>query len=45
MSVLDKLNCKEYKQGLPEWSDDYENAFQGIKDLVLSPECLTVIDH
>lgn len=29
----------------PGWSDDHEIAFQSIKSLVLSAECLTVIDH
>lgn len=43
--VLDKLNRKEYEKALPVWSDEYKHAFQAIKNLVVSPECLTVIDH
>ncbi|KAJ3575561.1 hypothetical protein NP233_g1018 [Leucocoprinus birnbaumii] len=36
---------KECEYDFPEWTPAHQAAFQGIKDLVLSADCLTVIDH
>jgi RNase H-like domain found in reverse transcriptase/Integrase zinc binding domain len=33
--------CKNF----PPWNDTYQNAFDKIKEIVVSRECLTVIDH
>jgi hypothetical protein len=43
--VLNELTLKEYDCAFPEWSQKYENAFQKIKEAVISRECLTTIDH
>ena len=29
----------------PVWTDAHQKAFQDIKELITSRECLTVIDH
>jgi hypothetical protein len=36
---------KECDRQFPPWTDEHELAFNGIKKLVVSHECLTVIDH
>ncbi|KAJ3567660.1 hypothetical protein NP233_g6218 [Leucocoprinus birnbaumii] len=36
---------KECDYEFPEWTEAHQAAFDGIKQLVLSAECLTVIDH
>ncbi|KAJ3576959.1 hypothetical protein NP233_g65 [Leucocoprinus birnbaumii] len=43
--VLNRLTEKECEYEFPEWTPAHQAAFQGIKDLVLSTDCLTVIDH
>lgn len=43
--ILTKLTDKEAELNFPEWSPAHQTAFQGIKDLVLSSDCLTVINH
>ncbi|KAJ3553691.1 hypothetical protein NP233_g12588 [Leucocoprinus birnbaumii] len=43
--VLNRLTEKECEYDFPEWTPAHQAAFQGIKDLVLSTDCLTVIDH
>jgi hypothetical protein len=42
---LTPLTTKKAKKNFPEWTDIHQSAFEGIKALVLSAECLTVIDH
>jgi hypothetical protein len=44
-TVLTPLTMKEAKNFFPPWTDAHQAAFQAIKDLVMSCECLTVIDH
>jgi hypothetical protein len=43
--ILNKLTEKECNYNFPEWTQAHQAAFQGIKDLVLSTDCLTVIDY
>lgn len=43
--VLNTLTTKESLKSFPAWTIDHERAFQGVKDLVVSRECLTVINH
>ena len=44
-TVLTPLTTKEAQKEWPGWSKDHQAAFQHIKDIVLSAECLTTIDH
>ncbi len=43
--VLNELTTKDADKAFPEWTPQYQAAFQAIKDIVVSRECLTVIDH
>ncbi len=42
--VLEELTQKRYEREFPEWTQNRQNAFDAIKQLVVSRECLTVID-
>ena len=44
-SILSRLTTKESSKHFPPWNDTYQNAFNKIKEIVVSRECLTVIDH
>lgn len=44
-AVLTPLTAKEYNKALPTWTPAHRIAFDAIKKLVLSRECLTVIDY
>ena len=44
-SVLSRLTTKECIKNFPKWSDVHQTAFDKIKEILLSRECLTVIDH
>jgi hypothetical protein len=44
-SILSKLTTKECEKKFPPWSDEFQSAFEKIKNIVVSRECLTVIDH
>ena len=44
-AVLTPLTTKDSQAAWPGWSGAHQRAFQAIKDLVLSRECLTTIDH
>ncbi len=44
-AVLTPLTTKDAELHFPPWTDDHQTAFDGIKKLVCSRECLTVIDH
>ena len=44
-TILTPLTTKESKKEWPGWSMQHEFAFQSIKGIVLSSECLTTIDH
>ncbi|KAJ2934139.1 hypothetical protein H1R20_g2963, partial [Candolleomyces eurysporus] len=43
--VLNTLTTKECDKRFQAWTVDHQNSFDAIKRLVISPECLTVIDH
>ena len=45
MSILTPLTTKECDQVLPTWTADHQKVFKYIKCLVLSVNCLTIIDH
>ena len=44
-AVLTPLTTKEAQNEWPGWGLQHHRAFQNIKDVVLSSECLTTIDH
>ena len=44
-SVLTSLTTKEVQKEWPGWMPEHQRVFQNIKDIVLSTECLTTIDH
>ena len=44
-SVLTPLTTKEAQKDWPGWTTEHQAAFQNIKNIVLSSECLTTIDH
>ena len=44
-STLTPLTTKEAQKDWPGWTTVHQVAFQNIKDIVLSSDCLTVIDH
>jgi hypothetical protein len=44
-TILTPLTTKEAQKHFPLWTDDHKFAFDAIKALVVSTECLTVIDH
>ncbi|OJT04974.1 Transposon Ty3-G Gag-Pol polyprotein [Trametes pubescens] len=44
-AVLTPLTTKEAELMFPAWSAEHQVAFESIKQLVCSRECLTVIDH
>lgn len=44
-SVLTPLTQKELNKKFLPWTAEHQKAFDGIKELVTSCECLTTIDH
>jgi len=42
--VLEQLTHKRFDREFPPWTQSSQNAFDAIKHLVVSRECLTVID-
>jgi hypothetical protein len=44
-TILTPLTTKEARRQFPPWTDEHQRAFEAIKSLVVSRECLTVIDH
>jgi hypothetical protein len=44
-AVLTPLTTKDCEKIFPEWCPAHQEAFDAIKALVVSRECLTVIDH
>ena len=44
-SVLTPLTTKECRREFPTWTNTHQCAFESIKALVVSRECLTTIDH
>ena len=43
--VLTPLTTKDAHKVFPAWTDEHNLAFESIKTLVCSAECLTIIDH
>jgi len=43
--ILNRLTWKECDKKFPEWTQKYQDAFDAIKSIVVSRECLTIIDH
>ena len=43
--ILTPLTTKSAQKKFPLWTDKHQEAFDTIKSLVMSQECLTVIDH
>ena len=43
--ILTLLTTKEARRDFPAWSTDHQTAFDAIKALIVSRECLTTIDH
>ena len=44
-SVLTPLTKKDFNAVLPPWMEEHERACNGIKQLVVGHDCLTMIDH
>ena len=44
-SVLTPLTTKDAQKHFPIWTNEHQNTFDAIKALVVSSDCLTVIDH
>jgi hypothetical protein len=44
-AILTPLTHKECNCNFPDWISSYQYAFNAIKHLVVSCECLTTIDH
>ena len=45
MSILNPLTMKDVEKNFPPWESSQQAAFDGIKELVTSSECLATIDH
>jgi len=43
--ILTPLTTKEARRNFPPWTAEHQMAFDAIKALVVSRECLTTIDH
>ena len=43
--VLQELTTKDCDKWFPEWTPHHQEAFDGVKRLVMSRECLTTIDY
>ena len=43
--ILTPLTTKEARRAFPTWTQEHQMAFDAIKALVASRECLTTIDH
>jgi hypothetical protein len=39
------LTTKEANRSFPQWTKDHQAAFEAIKVIVVSHDCLTTIDH
>ncbi|KAF7771080.1 hypothetical protein Agabi119p4_7054 [Agaricus bisporus var. burnettii] len=44
-TILNKLTDKSSVTDFPDWNDSHQHAFDKIKELVLSRDCLTTIDY
>jgi hypothetical protein len=43
--ILTLLTTKEAERQFPGWTTQHQNAFEALKALIISPACLTVINH
>jgi hypothetical protein len=43
--ILISLTTKDAKKNFPGWTETHQMAFDAIKSLVVSADCLTTIDH
>jgi hypothetical protein len=43
--ILTPLTTKEARKSFPAWTPTHQDAFESIKALVISADCLTTIDH
>jgi hypothetical protein len=43
--ILTPLTTKECRKSFPKWTAEHQTAFDAIKALVVSADCLTTIDH
>jgi hypothetical protein len=43
--LLTQLTTKNARKNFPDWNSEHQRAFDAIKGLVVSRECLTTIDH
>jgi hypothetical protein len=43
--VLEALTTKDCDRNFPRWTDTHQAAFTHIKEIVVSADCLTTIDH
>lgn len=43
--ILTPLTCKEFNNNFPIWTNVHQYTFNTIKQLVVSWDCLTMIDH
>jgi len=44
-AILDNLIKKEFDKTFPQWTSDYQKAFNAIKEIVTGTGCLTMIDY
>lgn len=44
-AILSPLTTKECNKNFPSWTGAHHTAFEAVKALVVSADCLTVIDH
>jgi hypothetical protein len=45
MRILTPLTTKDTRKNFPVWMAEHQHAFDTVKGLVVSRECLTTIDH
>ena len=43
--ILNRLTWKDCNEKFPVWTQKYQDAFDAVKRIVVSHECLTIIDH
>jgi hypothetical protein len=43
--ILDELTTRDADKKFPEWTQQHQDAFDAIKTIVASRDCLTTIDH
>lgn len=43
--ILTPLTTKDCRKNFPQWTVEHQTAFEAVKALVVSADCLTTIDH